>query len=73
MAQSQVRGAAKAPNKVKHSLLSRLSAVGGLDGAWSVPLQHDMMYYTSAGRSEGQASGAYIFRPANVTPVSWAK
>jgi hypothetical protein len=48
----------------------RFFAVAAADGAWSVRLRQDLLWYkSSTGEEERQASGAYIFRLAKDAPV----
>jgi hypothetical protein len=49
----------------------RFFDVSAADGSWGLRFSQELMWYkSSSGEEEHQASGAYIFRPANNAPVS---
>jgi hypothetical protein len=51
----------------------RFFDVSAADGSWGLRFSQDLMWYkSSTGEEERQASGAYIFRPANDAPVGWS-
>jgi hypothetical protein len=51
----------------------RFFAIAAADGSWGLRFSQELMWYkSSTGEEERQASGAYIFRPANDAPVGWS-
>ncbi|KAF6264318.1 hypothetical protein COO60DRAFT_1634484 [Scenedesmus sp. NREL 46B-D3] len=49
----------------------RFFSVSSADGSWGLRFSQELMWYqSSTGEEDGQAGGAYIFRPAQDAPVA---